>query len=70
MTKSESREVTRTIAALESGIIGADVAARALASLYRAARSEKSRDGIKAAIRSAHLVSFITVEEHGVSFAI
>lgn len=70
MNLSEKREVTRTIAALESGLIGADVAARSLASLYRAARSERSRDGIKAAIRSAHLASFINMQEHGIVIAI
>jgi len=70
MTKSEQREVARTIAALRSGLIDADVASRYLATLYRAARSERSRDGVKDAIRAARLASFIIVEEHGVSFTI
>lgn len=70
MTKSESREITRTRAMLESGLIGADVAARSMASLYRAARSERSRDAIADAIRSMHIASFITQAEHGCTIAI
>ena len=47
MTKSENREVLLTIKYAEAGL-GADYLARALSALYRAARSNKSKNEIMA----------------------
>jgi hypothetical protein len=47
MTKSETREILLCIKYFEAGL-GADYLARALSSLYRAARSNKSKSEIMA----------------------
>lgn len=47
MTKSESREIERSITYAAAGL-GADYLARALSALYRAARSTKSQNEIMA----------------------
>jgi hypothetical protein len=55
MTKSESREVQRSITYAAAGL-GADYLARALSALYRAARSTKSQNEIMA-LAHAHNVA-------------
>ena len=56
MTKSETREINKIIKYHAAGL-GADYLARALSSLYRAARSDKSKNEIMAVAVAYRVVS-------------
>jgi hypothetical protein len=56
MTKSETREITKTLALYSAGL-GTDYLARALSGLYRAARTTKSQNEIMAIALAYRVVS-------------
>ena len=69
MNKSEQREVTRTIAHMQAGLITATDAVRSLAVVYRAGSGKTQRE-VEALIRQFHLVSFLDKREHGFTLAL
>jgi len=69
MKAAEQRDMSRTLAAMECGVISCSDAARALAAIHRAG-SKKTQAEVEQAARMARIASFFTVQEHGISIAI